>query len=128
MSTPLPKRIFVSGAFRAYNAEGEIDAFGVLQNIMRAMALGLAVARTGKAFPFIPHGNSFCLEGSAPADIWERGDLAWLAVSHAILMMPDWQKSKGATAEHEFARAHGIPVFYSLDGLLEWLSPEESER
>ena len=129
MSTPLPKRVYVAGPFRAYNPQGALDCFAVHQNITRAMAIGLAVARTGVAFPFIPHGNTFCFEGSAPAEIWERGDLAWLSVSDAILMLPDWQKSQGATVEHEFARARRIPVFYSLDSLLEWLSPpQESDR
>jgi hypothetical protein len=35
-------------------------------------------------------------------------------------MTPDWQKSQGATAEHDFAQKYHIPVFYTLDALRAW--------
>lgn len=39
-------------------------------------------------------------------------DLEWLCRSaDAIVMLPDWQMSKGATAEYYTARALGLPVY-----------------
>lgn len=39
-------------------------------------------------------------------------DLEWLCRhADAIVMLPDWQMSKGATAEYYTARALGLPVY-----------------
>jgi hypothetical protein len=44
---------------------------------------------------------------------WIEQDLEWLAQCQAVVRLPG--RSAGADAEVEFARTHGLPVFYSLD-------------
>lgn len=38
--------------------------------------------------------------------------LAMLECCDAILMLEDWEKSRGAKLEHEMAEGKGIPIFY----------------
>ena len=46
--------------------------------------------------------------------------MEWLRRSDAILMLPEWETSKGAVAEHDQAKAMGKPTFYTLEALEEW--------
>jgi hypothetical protein len=48
---------------------------------------------------------------------WMDFDIAWLSKCDALLRLPG--NSKGADKEVTFATEHGIPVFYSIDTLLE---------
>ena len=45
--------------------------------------------------------------------------LAWLEVSDAMLVIGDWQSSKGTLKEIEFAQ-NKIPIFYDIKDLLQW--------
>lgn len=47
---------------------------------------------------------------------WLDMDFAWVAVSDAVLRLPG--ESKGADMEVAFAAERGVPVFYSIEGLL----------
>jgi hypothetical protein len=116
------KLIYIAGPFRhpSQFTAGQ-DCFAVQENIMRAMRLGLAVARTGTAFPVIPHANTMFMNGSAPDEIWLQGDLELLRRSDAILFTDNWRQSQGAIAEFEFARMRGIPCLFSLDECYLWL-------
>lgn len=114
--------VYVAGPFRCASAyqPGQQDAFGIHLNVTRAMALALEVWRAGAA-AICPHANSFCYQGSAPDDVWLRGDLAILERCDAVLMTPDWERSSGARAEEAHAKSIGLPVFYVLDDLVAWL-------
>lgn len=104
------KVIYVAGPFRGPNA-WEIE-----QNIRRAEALSLEVWRMGAA-ALCPHTNTRFFQGAADDSVWLDGDLELLARCDAILMTPDWTRSSGARAEHDFAKERQIPVIYSLGEL-----------
>ncbi len=105
------RRVYLAGPFRASTP------WEIAQNVNRAAALALDAWRAGFAV-FCPHLNTAQFQGSAPDSTWLQGDLAWLEVSDALLLTPDWSRSQGARAEVEFARARGIPIFYDLQGLI----------
>lgn len=115
--------VYVAGPFRAMSKyiDGHQDMFAVQENIMRAMKLGLEIALMPNAFPVIPHANTMFFTGAAPDHTWLDGDLEMLRRCDAIVMTPDWQRSSGARAEHQFARDHGLPVFYDADSVRRWL-------
>jgi hypothetical protein len=124
------KVVYVAGPFRSTNPDGTQDAFGIHQNITRAMAIGLEVWKLG-AVALVPHGNTFCLQNADGIDdrVWLDGDLELLNRCDAVIMTPDWTRSSGARAEREHAKARGIPVFYDVGQLAEWLATRAgSER
>lgn len=108
------KVVYVAGPFRGP------DSWVMENNIRRAEALSLEVWRAGAA-AICPHCNTRFFQGAAPDDVWLDGDLAILAKSDAILMTPDWERSSGARAEHEYAKSLNIPAFYDIDSLKAWL-------
>lgn len=110
------KAVYVAGPFRGPNS-WEIE-----NNIRRAETLALEVWRMGVAC-LCPHTNTRFFQGAADDGVWLEGDLELLARCDAIIMTPDWERSSGARAEEQFARAKGIPVFYALDELRAWLTP-----
>lgn len=99
--------IYVAGPFRGPNS-WEIE-----ENIRRAERLALEVWRIGMAC-ICPHTNTRFYQGAAPDHVWLDGDLELLLRCDAILMTPDWERSKGASAERDFVLQHGKPVYYSL--------------
>lgn len=104
------KLIYIAGPFRAPTDWDREN------NIRRAEALALEVWRAGFA-ALCPHCNTRFFDGAAPDYIWLEGDLEMLRRCDALLTTPDWQLSKGATAEVHFATKKNIPVFHSLDAL-----------
>ena len=50
-------------------------------------------------------------------DDWMASDLVWLEPCQALLRLPG--ESKGADIEVKFANEHNIPVFYSIEDLVE---------
>ena len=106
--------VYVAGPFRGPSA------WAVECNIRRAEELALEVWRLGAAC-ICPHTNTRFYQGAAPDEVWLDGDLEILARCDAVLMTPDWEKSSGARAEHDFAAARGLVVLYTLDALCAWL-------
>jgi len=109
------KIVYVAGPFRGSNS-WEIE-----QNIRRAEALALEVWRMGAAC-ICPHTNTRFFQGAADDAVWLDGDLEILRRCDAVLMTPDWDKSRGARAEHDEAVKCHVPVFLSLASLARWLS------
>jgi nucleoside 2-deoxyribosyltransferase len=108
------KVVYVAGPFRGK------DHFEIHTNICNAEALALKVWRLG-AVAICPHLNTAHFQNAAPDDVWLVGDLELLRRCDAVIMTADWQRSQGAVSEHEFAKHHGIPVFYTIYGLEDWL-------
>jgi nucleoside 2-deoxyribosyltransferase len=109
------KAVYVAGPFRGPNS-WEIE-----ENIRRAERLALEVWRMGAA-ALCPHTNTRFFQGAADDSVWLDGDLELLARCDAVVMTDDWERSTGAKAEERFAVERGIPVFYNLLALREWLS------
>jgi hypothetical protein len=108
------KCVYVAGPFRGPSS------WDIEQNIRRAEELALCVWKMGAA-AVCPHCNTRFFQGAAPDSIWLEGDLEILRRCDAMIMTPDWERSTGARAEHEFAKLHSIPVFYDLKSLREWI-------
>lgn len=119
---PLMKVVYVAGPFRCASTHvpGQQDSWGIQSNVMNAMALALEVWGAGAA-AVCPHANTMFFQNAAPDDVWLDGDLAMLAKCDAVIMTPDWKRSSGARAEHEFAADRGLPIFYEVAHLRDWL-------
>jgi hypothetical protein len=76
---------------------------------------------------FCPHLHSAHFEVIAPEvkpPFWYELDNHFLEACDALLMLPDWDQSKGAIAERELAINLGLPVFYDIQELVEKFPPE----
>jgi len=123
------KVVYVAGPFRAKSQymEGQQDCWEIQKNVMAAMALALEVWRLGAA-AVCPHANTMFFQNAAKDEVWLDGDLAILAKCDALMMTPDWRRSSGARAEHDFAEARGMRIFYDLPTLEQWLHQPDYSR
>jgi nucleoside 2-deoxyribosyltransferase len=106
------RRIYIAGP---YSADNIITA---LDNIREGMRAATEVFLTGYA-PFCPwhdmHYQLMLMPGEAISlQAYYDYSLAWLEVSDAMLVIGDYQKSKGTMNEISVALSEQIPVFYSL--------------
>jgi len=60
-------------------------------------------------------------EGIQNYDWWSDAYMNVLRRSDAVFMVPGWLRSKGANKELEEALDLGMPVFYTLESLKEWI-------
>lgn len=117
------KVIYVAGPFRSVNADGTMNAWGIQQHVMRAMAMGLEVWKRGHA-ALVPHANTMFFQHAdgCADDVWLEGDLELLRRCDAVLMVPGWEQSSGARAEKVFAEDHALPVLFTLENLETFLN------
>lgn len=109
------KLIYVAGPYRASTG------WGVDQNIQRAREIGAQVAEAG-GLPVVPHANTAHYDGIQNDTFWLDGTLELMRRCDAVLMSPTWEKSMGSRGEHAEAIKRGLPVFYELSALREWLT------
>jgi nucleoside 2-deoxyribosyltransferase len=110
------RRIYIAGPYSANNIITALD------NIREGMRAATEVFLAGYA-PFCPwhdmHYNFMLRPGEAISlQAYYDYSLAWLEVSDAMLVIGDYQKSKGTMNEISVALVEQIPVFYSLDELM----------
>lgn len=105
---------YVAGPFRGKSH------WEIAENIRNAERIALEVWRLGAAC-ICPHANTMHFQDAAPDHVWLDGDLEMLARCDFMVMTPDWQRSSGARAEHEFATKRHIPIFYDVPTLSTWL-------
>lgn len=113
---------------------GPISKGDLAHNISQAERAFFALLRAGLA-PLCPHwscyaggpqlspsGTVYALAEAQPAGTthadWLGLDLAWVAVSDAVLRLPG--ESAGADREVEEARRHCKAVFQSVAEVIEW--------
>lgn len=97
------KVAYIAGPYRSATPHG------ILENIRRAESVALKYWLRGYA-TICPHMNTRLFDGTAPDELWLDGDLVILARCDVIVMMYGWEKSKGATAELEYAQSLGKEV------------------
>jgi hypothetical protein len=107
---------YVAGPFTAPTREG------VEANIRRAELLGVEVAKRGVC-PVCPHANTAApeYETSQPYSFWIEATLEIMRRCDVVVFTPDWTKSQGARGEFEEAARLGLPCFFSMQELDEWL-------
>lgn len=108
------RAVYCAGPFRAATDE-QREA-----NIRRAEAMGLEVAKLG-ASPVIPHANTRSLHNAMTDEFMLAATLELMKRCDAVILCEGWQESAGT--RDEICEAHwlGLPVFYSLFGLKNWL-------
>lgn len=112
------KLVYIAGPYRG------ASEWEVVQNIRRAEALALEVWQSGAAC-ICPHKNTALLGGAADDSVWLEGDIEMMKRCDAVLCTDDWNRSKGAIEEVRIATEAGIPIFYNLKHLQEWITTPE---
>lgn len=70
--------------------------------------------------PFVPLYSHFQhMIHPRPYDEWLELDMEWLPVCDCVLRLPG--ESKGADKEVEKAGFYGIPIFYNIEDIKEWI-------
>lgn len=119
------KIVYVSGPIT-----GDGSPWSRHRNNMRGLevARGINALMPGRLAAFSPHGNTLNMDG--PGISWEQFlqmDLEIISRLDGVVMMLDWQYSRGARLEHDHAHSLGKPVFYwPLDrpALMRWAAGE----
>lgn len=108
--------VYIAGPFSGKD-RNEVHA-----NIHRAELLGLKVAELG-AYPIIPHANTSlpAFEAVQPYTFWIEATGELLERCDAVLFTDDWERSSGARGENKLAINAGLPRFFHLADLAEWL-------
>lgn len=111
------KRVYIAGRYSGGD---------VARNVRVAMGVADRLIHLDFA-PYVPHLCHF-LHMMAPHEyeVWMAIGLAWLRQCDAVLRLPG--ESPGADREVEIAKILEIPVFYSVEELVEaMICPSSSE-
>lgn len=103
-----PKVVFISGSYRAPTPAG------IVSNAMLARKYAIKYWQLG-FFVICPHTNSFLFDGICNEEVWLDGYLEILSRCDAIVMIPGWTASTGATAEYKFAKENNIEIIYDQE-------------
>lgn len=95
------------------------DALAVEHNVRAAEDASYELYRRGMA-PVCPHTTARHHDASVSYKFMCRATMATMFRCDAVLVLPNWRKSKGAVAEVEAAREIGLPVFDNYDALCAW--------
>lgn len=110
------KRVYVAGPYSANNV------LDVLKNIGRGEKACAELFSLGFA-PFCPwHDKSYVtdrFDDQFTVRQFYDYSLAWLEVSDAVYVLPNSENSKGTQAEIKRASELNVPIFYSIEDLLE---------
>lgn len=112
------KLVFVAGKYRAKTE------WGVFQNIRNAEALSLKLWLLG-LFVICPHKNTEYFGGAAPDELWLEGALEMVRRCDAVICTSDWEMSEGARGEVALAKELGLPIFFSIEEVKQWLESRE---
>lgn len=114
------KVIYIAGPYRAANA------WEVEQNIRKVEDLAFKVAEEGHSY-ICPHTNSRYFDGTITDKYWLEMTLELMRRCDAVLVAAGWQNSSGTMGEIAEAKCLELPVFYSIEGLLQWIHVDDSE-
>jgi hypothetical protein len=111
-------RVYIAGPYSAPNV------INVLNNMRNGMRESVKVFLAGMA-PFTPwhdYHHQLMLRNGEELSVeqYYKYSLTWLEASNAVYVIGDYKSSKGTLAEIERANELGIPIFYTIDSLIEW--------
>lgn len=107
--------VFIAGPFSASNA------WKREQNIRRAEEVAFKVAELGM-MPLCPHANTRNFADTLTDEFWYEGTLELMRRSDVVILLDNWQESKGAVREREEAIKLNKPIFSSVEELYEYFS------
>ncbi len=95
----------------------------IAENIHKARLLAILLWELGYSV-FCPHLNTIHFENDCKCKYQDYidGDLTILKRVDAILMMENWEQSRGAIIEQNEAAFQGIPIFLNIRELEIWFS------
>jgi len=103
------KRLYIAGAYSSS------DVIQVFENMRLGMKVATELFLKGH-YPFVPwfDHHFFFMKGDKKITIEmiQEYSLRWLEVSDAMVVLPNWKKSKGTQFEIDMAKALGIPIYY----------------
>ena len=108
--------VFISGA---YSSNPEANTELAKQHLNEVLRAGFNV--------FCPHTNYAHTDVISQPEILDCC-LKFLQKCDCLLMLPNWEMSKGACIEHDFAKNLGMNVFYSLKELQTYYELKEIEE
>ena len=99
--------VYVSGPYTA-KTHDEISA-----NIQAAREVAIKLWEMGHT-ALCPHLNTahFEVDCKATYDQYMAGDFTLLSVCDAMVVLPGHEKSRGTNMEIDYAKEHGIPMYY----------------
>jgi hypothetical protein len=107
-------RVYIAGPYTSPDPVANTQV--IIKNASELVALGF--------IPYIPHLTMLWhLIESHSYEYWVDRGLEWLEVCDVLLRVPGY--SVGADREVEWAKKHGIPVFYSVAELVNYVRKEE---
>jgi len=113
------KVVFISGPFRGDNG------WEVEKNIRRAEELSFEVwklsEKGAKVAVICSHANTRYFDGTLDDQMWLDATKALLLKCDAMLVTKDFKDSVGTCEEIMYCEEKGIPCFYSVDQLENWL-------
>lgn len=116
------RRTYVAGAITPYPSEHPV--FGFLGNIAGGVRASLILLLKGYSpfCPFLDFQYWFYLrEGENITEKMIKDlSMAWLEVSDAVLVLPKYRKSAGTKLEIARAKELDIPVFYSIEDMIDY--------
>ena len=115
------KYVYIAGPYTGLHYDHR-SYFEIDRNIMRALEAAAALARAGIGF-FCPHGHSAHFEVVTPEvgpAFWYELDIHFMKACDALLLLPNWEASKGSVKEKQLMEEWGKPIFYTLDEAIEW--------
>lgn len=104
--------VYIAGPFSGK------DGWEIAENVHAANRLAREVARMG-ASPVTPHAIGAQMAGTETYEFWCAATMKMLRRCDAVVFTSDWERSKGARAEHDDAVRRGLPIFYQALGTLE---------
>ena len=110
-----PKLIYIAGPYTP------TEESSVEQNIAAARKVAEQVA-SPKIFPIVPHNTGTAIEHIGDYQFWINGTIELMHRCDAVLAMPTWERSRGATDEVRDADRVHLPVFYNIPDLIGWVS------
>jgi len=113
--------VYVAGA---YNAPAAVEMFNNMRKGMRTSMklMGLTEIELNPFCPWLDFHYALVGDGEEnqlTLDRFYRYSIAWLRRSDYMLLVPGWENSRGTQMEIEVAKEENIPIFESLDELLE---------